>query len=98
MNANRFTQKSLEAIQGAQTLAASNRNTEVAQVHLLKALIDESDDLNTQLLASMQVDVPALRAAVDRAIGALLTYSGDSQQSYASPAISRAIAEADAQA
>ena len=98
MNANRFTQKSLEAIQGAQQLAEANRNTQVEQVHLLKALIDEQDDLNAQLLGSMQVDVPALRTAVDRAIGTLLTYSGDTQQSYAAPTISRAITEADAQA
>ena len=98
MNANRFTQKSLEAIQGAQQLAETNRNTQVEQIHLLKTLIDENDDLNAQLLNSMQVDVPALRAAVDRAIDALLTYSGDTQQSYAAPTISRAISEADAQA
>ena len=98
MNANRFTQKSLEAIQGAQQLAESNRNTQVEQVHLLKTLIDEQDDLNAQLLSSMQIDVPALRGAVDRAIDALATYSGDGQQSYAAPTISRAITEADAQA
>ena len=60
MNANRFTQKSLEAIQGAQQLAETNRNTQVEQIHLLKTLIDENDDLNAQLLSSMQVDVPAL--------------------------------------
>ena len=98
MNANRFTQKSLEAIQGAQQLAESNRNTQVEQVHLLKTLIDEQDDLNAQLLNSMQIDVPALRSAVDRAIDTLATYSGDGQQSYAAPTISRAITEADAQA
>ncbi len=98
MNANRFTQKSLEAIQGAQQFADANRNTQVEQVHLLKALIDDKDDLNTQLLSSMQVDVPALRTAVDRAIDTLLTYSGDGQQAGATAGISRAIAEADAQA
>ena len=96
MNANRFTQKSLEAIQGAQQFADANRNTQVEQVHLLKALIDDKDDLNTQLLSSMQVDVPALRTAVDRAIDTLLTYSGDGQQAGATAGISRAIAEADA--
>ncbi len=98
MNANRFTQKSLEAIQGAQSLAEANRNTQVEQVHLLKTLIDEQDDLNAQLLTSMQTDVPALRTAVDRAIDTLPTYTSDGQASYAAPTISRAITEADAQA
>ena len=98
MNANRFTQKSIEAINGAQQFADANRNTEVTQLHLLKALIDESDDLNAQLFSSMQVDVPALRSAVDRAIAGMPTYSGDGQQAGATAGISRAITEADAQA
>ena len=54
MNANRFTQKSIEAIQTAQQFADANRNTQVEQLHLLKALIDENDDLNAQLFSSMQ--------------------------------------------
>ncbi|MBQ6333292.1 MAG: AAA family ATPase, partial [Clostridia bacterium] len=98
MNANRFTQKSIEAIQTAQQFADANRNTQVEQLHLLKALIDENDDLNAQLFGSMQIDVAGLRTAVDRAIGGLLTYSGDGQQSGVTPGLSRAIAEADAQA
>ncbi len=98
MNANRFTQKSIEAIQTAQQFADANRNTQVEQLHLLKALIDENDDLNAQLFGSMQIDVAGLRAAVDRAIEGLLTYSGDGQQSGVTPGLSRAIAEADAQA
>ena len=85
MNANRFTQKSLEAIQTAQQFADANRNTQVEQLHLLKALIDENDDLNAQLFGSMQIDVAGLRTAVDRAIGGLLTYSGDGQQSGVTP-------------
>ncbi|MBQ1564732.1 MAG: ATP-dependent chaperone ClpB [Clostridia bacterium] len=44
------------------------------------------------------MDVAGLRTAVDRAIGGLLTYSGDGQQSGVTPGLSRAIAEADAQA
>ncbi len=98
MNANRFTQKSIEAIRNAQQFADANRNTEVGQLHLLKALVDESDDLNAQLFNSMQIDVAGLRTAVDRAIGGLLTYSGDGQQAGVTAGLSRAIAEADAQA
>ena len=98
MNANRFTQKSLEAIQSAQQLAETNRNTQLEQIHLLRTLTDEADDLNTQLLTSMQVDMRAFSAAIDRALLALPTYSGDGQQTYAAPTISRAVSEAEAQA
>ena len=98
MNANRFTQKSLEAIQGAQQLAETNRNTQLEPIHLLKTLTDEADDLNAQLLASMQVDMRAFSAAIDRALNALPTYAGDGQQTYAAPTVSRALSEAEAQA
>ena len=98
MNANRFTQKSIEAIQSAQQLAETNRNTQLEQIHLFKALIDESDDLNAQLFSSMQVDLPTLNGAVDRAIDALATYSGDGQQTYPAPTVSRVLTEAEAQA
>ena len=37
MDANRFTQKSMEALQGAQQLAQSYGNAQVEQVHLLCA-------------------------------------------------------------
>ena len=98
MNANRFTQKSLEAIQSAQQFADANRNTQVEPVHLLKALTDEREDLNAQLLDSMQVDLTAFSAAVDRAIEGLPTYSGDGQQAGAAATVSRVLVEADAQA
>ncbi|MBR2643685.1 MAG: type VI secretion system ATPase TssH, partial [Clostridia bacterium] len=98
MNANRFTQKSLEAIQSAQQLAETNRNTQLEPIHLLKTLTDEADDLNAQLLASMQVDMRAFSSAIDRALAALPTYSGDGQQTYAAPTVSRAVSEAEAQA
>ena len=44
MNAQKFTQKSLEAIQEANNLALSNNNMQIEQEHLLYALltIDQS--------------------------------------------------------
>ena len=41
MDANRFTQKSLEALQGAQQLAQSCGNAQVEQLHLLSALLSQ---------------------------------------------------------
>ena len=38
MNLNQFTQKSLEAIQSAQSLAVENGNQQVSQPHLLLSL------------------------------------------------------------
>ena len=41
MNPNKFTQKSLEAISEAQSLALSNQNMQIEQVHLLTALLEQ---------------------------------------------------------
>ena len=57
MNANQLTQKSIEAIQHAQQAAAERQNTQLEQVHLFHALIDDSNDLNAQLLEKMGKDV-----------------------------------------
>lgn len=46
MDTNRFTQKSLEALQGAQQLAQSYGNAQVEQVHLLiRCLVRKMDSL-----------------------------------------------------
>ena len=41
MNMNQFTQKSLEAIQNAQALAAQYGTQQIEQAHLLLALADQ---------------------------------------------------------
>ena len=49
MNIQRFTQKSLEAIQSAQTLATENQNAQVEQEHLLLALLEQDNSLIREL-------------------------------------------------
>ena len=39
MNSQKFTQKSIEAIQGAQSLAISIENSQIEQEHLLYSLL-----------------------------------------------------------
>ena len=46
MDTNRFTQKSLEALQAAQQLAQSYGNAQVEQVHLLDALLESGKRLD----------------------------------------------------
>ena len=58
MNAQKLTQKSLEAIQAAQTLATEHAHMQIEQQHLLLALIGQSDGLIGQLLQKMGVDLP----------------------------------------
>ena len=50
MNIQKFTQKSLEAIQSAQTLAIQNQNAQIEEEHLLLSLLEQDNSLITELL------------------------------------------------
>ena len=47
MNAQKFTQKSLEAIQAAQDLTIANQNTQMEEVHLTREQLLEHPGLLT---------------------------------------------------
>ena len=64
MSAEKLTQKSAEAIRSAQEIALEYGNPQIEQVHLLWALLQDSEGLIPQLLAGMGVTVPSLQAAV----------------------------------
>ena len=55
MNAQKFTQKSLEAIQNAQDLAVQNQNSQIEEEHLILALLQQEDSLIKELLNKMGV-------------------------------------------
>ena len=55
MNAQKYTQKSLEAIQAAQQLTIENQNQQIEQIHLLASLIRQENGLAPQLLRKMGV-------------------------------------------
>ena len=60
MNGNQYTQKSMEAIQRAQTIAGEYSNQTLEQAHLLRALLEERDGLIPQLMIKMKVDANGL--------------------------------------
>ena len=45
MNAQKFTQKSLEALQAAQSVSIQYQNMQIDQIHLLYALADQEGGL-----------------------------------------------------
>ena len=50
MNIQKFTQKSVEAIQKAQSIAIENHNSQIEQEHLLLALLEQDNSLIKELL------------------------------------------------
>ena len=101
MNLNQFTQKSVSALQSAQSLAVENGNQQVEQSHLLLALLQQEDGLIGQLVDRMGVPTDAFTSAVSGLVGALPKVSGGSRaadQIYISQALDRALNAAEKQA
>ena len=71
MNAQNFTQKSLEAINTARAMAEESRNSSVMPEHLLYALVDQDGGLIPSLLGRMGVDCNEVLSELDTAISAL---------------------------
>ena len=68
MNMNKFTQKSLEVVQGSQNIALELGNIQIDQEHILYALLDDSAGLINQLFSKMNLDTNALKSEVRKAI------------------------------
>ena len=101
MNLNKLTQKSLEAVQSAQTLAVENGNQQVQQCHLFLALLQQEDGLIGQLMDRMGVPGDSLASALSGAVGALPKVSGSNREAdkiYVSQGLDQALSEAEAQA
>jgi len=80
MNANRLTQRSLEAIQTAQSIALENQNQQIHPEHLLYALLDQDGGLIGSLIEKMGIDGAALLGAVNSAIDAIPVVTGSGRE------------------
>ena len=76
MNFTNYTQKSLEAVQSAQSLAVENGHQELQQVHLFIALLRQQGGLIPQLLRKMEMSVESLEAAAVQQMNKLPRVSG----------------------
>ena len=98
MNIEKYTQKSTEAIRDARALAVENGNQTLEQVHLLSALISDSDGLIPGLLKSMNANVSGMVSDLSAAISALPKVSGAGDKMYMSGELDAAINEAEKKA
>lgn len=78
MDYNKFTQKSLEAINNANSYAIKNSNPEVNEIHLNYALIENSDSIVAQIIKTMEVDFEAYRNEIREMMDRLPQASGGS--------------------
>ena len=94
MNAEKFTQKSLDAVRTAKSMAEENRNNYITPEHLLYALVDQDGGLIPSLLGKMKGDCNAVLSELDTAIAALPKV-GNVSEVYLSPECDRAINAAE---
>ena len=82
MNAEKFTQKSVDVIRKAQSIAVMMSNQVIEPVHILAGLVKQDGGLIPQLLKKMNIDTDIFGQEVDRKISALpkVTGSGRSNE------------------
>ena len=89
MNAEKYTQKALESVKTAQSMAQENGNQYVTTEHLLYALLDQDGGLIGSLFGKMGVDCDGLLSELDTLIRNLPRISGGSGEVYASPEVGK---------
>lgn len=101
MNMQKFTQKSLEAIQNAQNLAIEYQNMQIEPEHLLCALLADKSGLFPQLLVKMNIDVEALGNDVLAVVEGLPKVSGPGREEgkiYVSQDVDKILVESEKKA
>ena len=101
MDAQRFTQKSLEAISLAQRIASDNQSVQIEQLHLLYALASQPEGLIGQLITKMGADAAAFEAACRQEVERMPRMSGPGREAgkiYVAPDVDAVLSEAEKQA
>ena len=93
MNLQKFTQKSLEAIQNAQSMAVEYGNPQMDQQHLLVTLLTQDEGLIPQLMQKMNVNVNGLLQAAENEVKKLPRATGG--QTYVSSDLDKTLTVAE---
>ncbi|MBO4893661.1 MAG: ATP-dependent chaperone ClpB [Clostridia bacterium] len=76
MNTEKYTQKSVEALTNAQSIARENSNQQLEQLHIFYALLSQNGGLIPSLVQNIGADVSSLLGDLQTQIGALPKVSG----------------------
>nr|WP_312576390.1 ATP-dependent chaperone ClpB [Sedimentibacter sp.] len=101
MNAQKFTQKSLEAIQEAQNIAIEYQNMQIEEEHLLYALVNQDDGLISQLLTKMNIDTYSFNLQLKQLIESIPHVTGSGRESgkvYISQDVDKILVDSENQA
>ena len=97
MNMQKFTQKSLEALQNAQQIAIQNQNSQVEQEHLMLALINDENGLIKELLEKMKIS-NEFKAQIEKVVKnkpKIISNTNKNESIYVSQDLEQALIEAE---
>jgi len=101
MNIQKFTQKSIEAINEAQSLAVEYSNMQIEQEHLLYVLLNQPESFIIQLMVSMNLNTGLLIKKAEELVSALPKVTGSGREPdkvYVSKDTDQTLNEAEKQA
>lgn len=93
MNIQKFTQKSIEAVQGCEKIALEYGNQEIEEEHFLVALIRQENGLIPKLLEKMGISLPDFLGAVEQKIASRPKVQGG--QPYVGQDLNKALINAE---
>lgn len=98
MNIQKFTQKSIEAVNDCEKLAYDYGNQEIEQEHLLVALLSQEDGLIPKLIDKMEINVEHFTENAKRRLAARTKVSGSSAQVYVGNDLNKVLIHAEDEA
>ena len=98
MNMQKFTQKSIEALQAAQNEALSNANQNLTEEHLLYALVSQKEGVVPNLFAKCGADNARIVNELEKKIASMPKVTGGGDNLYMDSTLASALAEAEKEA
>ena len=98
MNIQKFTQKSIEAVNDCEKLAYDYGNQEIEQEHLLVALLSQEDGLIPKLIDKMEINVEHFTENAKRHLATRTKVSGSSAQVYVGNDLNKVLIHAEDEA
>lgn len=96
MNINKFTQKSIQAVNDLEKIAYEYGNQEIEQEHLLMSLLRQEDSLILKLISKMEIDQTHFLNRVEQALNKRVKVSGG--QPYIGQYLNKALISAEDEA
>ena len=98
MNIQKFTQKSVEAVNQCEKLAYDYSNQQIEQAHLLYSLLTIEDSLILKMVEKMGIDAPEFQQQAQEAVASLTKVQGPSAQVYVSSSLNKVLLDAEDEA